>query len=84
MIDVNSSSVLSALSVCVDHSRSADVRRSDQLDTHPPFIAEGGYYREEAIMLLRRFYMSENQNGASTSASASASTSLHPCIMLHG
>lgn len=32
-------------------------------DTHPPFRAEGGYYREEAIMLLRRFYMSENQNG---------------------
>jgi hypothetical protein len=50
--------------MCVDHS--ADVRRSDQLDTHPPFVAEGGYYREEAIMLLRRFYMSENQNGALT------------------
>lgn len=33
------------------------------LDTHPPFVAEGGYYREEAIMMLRRFYMSENQNG---------------------
>ncbi|RSH95182.1 tRNA(adenine34) deaminase [Saitozyma podzolica] len=39
-----------------------DVNSSDQLDTHPPFVAEGGYYREEAIMLLRRFYMSENQN----------------------
>lgn len=33
------------------------------LDTHEPFKAEGGYYREEAIMLLRRFYLSENQNG---------------------
>ena len=35
----------------------------EMLDTHPPFVAEGGFYREEAIMLLRRFYMSENQNG---------------------
>lgn len=33
------------------------------INTHLPFVAEGGYYREEAIMLLRRFYMSENQNG---------------------
>ncbi|ORX39152.1 cytidine deaminase-like protein, partial [Kockovaella imperatae] len=39
-----------------------DVNSSDSLNTHPAFVAEGGYYREEAIMLLRRFYMSENQN----------------------
>ncbi|CAD6588447.1 MAG: diacylglycerol O-acyltransferase 1 [Tremellales sp. Tagirdzhanova-0007] len=39
-----------------------DVNTSELLDTHPPYVAEGGYYREEAIMLLRRFYMSENQN----------------------
>ncbi len=32
------------------------------LDTNPSFEAVGGYYREDAIMLLRRFYMSENQN----------------------
>ena len=35
----------------------------EQLNTHPPYVAQGGYFREEAIMLLRRFYMSENQNG---------------------
>lgn len=35
------------------------------LNSHPAFVAEGGYYREEAIMLLRRFYMSENSNGKS-------------------
>jgi len=30
---------------------------------HPPFKAEGGLRREEAIMLLRRFYLTENVNG---------------------
>ncbi|GMK55762.1 hypothetical protein CspeluHIS016_0208180 [Cutaneotrichosporon spelunceum] len=39
-----------------------DVSTSDMLDTNPAFEAVGGYLREEAIMLLRRFYMSENQN----------------------
>lgn len=33
------------------------------LDTHPAYEAVGGYYREEAIMMLRRFYMSENTSG---------------------
>lgn len=39
-----------------------DVSTSKMLDTNVSFEAVGGYYREEAIMLLRRFYMSENQN----------------------
>ncbi|EJT46141.1 tRNA specific adenosine deaminase [Trichosporon asahii var. asahii CBS 8904] len=39
-----------------------DVSTSSMLDTNVSFEAVGGYYREEAIMLLRRFYMSENQN----------------------
>ena len=30
---------------------------------HPPYSAVGGYCREEAILLLRRFYVSENVNG---------------------
>lgn len=29
----------------------------------PPLIAQGGVLREEAIMLLRRFYIQENQKG---------------------
>lgn len=29
------------------------------------FVALGGYLREEAIMLLRRFYITENSNGSS-------------------
>jgi len=29
---------------------------------HPPYEAIGGYCREEAIMMLRRFYMTENTN----------------------
>jgi tRNA-specific adenosine deaminase 2 len=31
---------------------------------HPPFDATDGYCREEAIMILRRFYVTENTNGA--------------------
>jgi tRNA-specific adenosine deaminase 2 len=30
---------------------------------HPPFDATDGYCREEAIMILRRFYITENTNG---------------------
>lgn len=51
----------------------AKLTRSEKVDTHLPFRAEGGYYREEAIMLLRRFYMSENQNGTSHINSANGS-----------
>ncbi|KAI0074480.1 cytidine deaminase-like protein [Panus rudis PR-1116 ss-1] len=29
---------------------------------HPPYKAEGGYLREQAIMVLRRFYITENTN----------------------
>lgn len=39
------------------------VNTSPMLDTHKSFEAVGGYYRDEAIMLLRKFYMSENVNG---------------------
>ena len=37
---------------------------SPALINAPPYEALGGYYRAEAIMLLRRFYLSENANGA--------------------
>ncbi|TFK43091.1 cytidine deaminase-like protein [Crucibulum laeve] len=30
--------------------------------THPHYRATGGYYRDEAIMILRRFYITENTN----------------------
>jgi hypothetical protein len=30
---------------------------------HPPFKATDGHCREEAIMILRRFYVTENTNG---------------------
>ncbi|KAF8727172.1 hypothetical protein AX14_007540 [Amanita brunnescens Koide BX004] len=29
---------------------------------HPPYTATGGYCREEAIIILRRFYITENMN----------------------
>lgn len=30
--------------------------------SHPPYKASGGYYDAEAIMILRRFYITENTN----------------------
>ncbi|KDN48206.1 cytidine deaminase-like protein [Tilletiaria anomala UBC 951] len=33
-----------------------------ELGSAPPYEAVGGYYREEAILLLRRFYLTENSN----------------------
>ena len=29
----------------------------------PPYPVYGGFFREEAIMLLRRFYIQENEKG---------------------
>ena len=44
--------------------------RVDMVDSlehpkHPPFDATDGHCREEAIMILRRFYVTENTNGIS-------------------
>ncbi|PWN41321.1 tRNA specific adenosine deaminase [Ceraceosorus guamensis] len=36
----------------------------------PPFVAVGGYYREEAIMLLRKFYLTENVNAPNPKSKA--------------
>jgi hypothetical protein len=41
---------------------------------HPAYKATGGYLREEAIMVLRRFYITENTNGE-----CSANTLPLPC-----
>ncbi|KAL7412967.1 cytidine deaminase-like protein [Mrakia frigida] len=38
------------------------VNEDPVMDSFQPFRAWGGYYREEAIMMLRRFYLSENAN----------------------
>ncbi|RAH82964.1 cytidine and deoxycytidylate deaminase zinc-binding domain protein [Aspergillus japonicus CBS 114.51] len=32
------------------------------LSIDPPYVVHGGLFREEAIMLLRRFYIQENEN----------------------
>lgn len=31
---------------------------------HPGYKAVGGFCREEAILILRRFYVTENTNGS--------------------
>lgn len=36
---------------------------SPQLKNAPSYEAVGGYFREDAIMLLRRFYLTENVYG---------------------
>jgi tRNA-specific adenosine deaminase 2 len=33
--------------------------------SHPSYCVSGGYLREEAILILRRFYITENTNGSS-------------------
>jgi hypothetical protein len=38
---------------------------SDKIPTQQGFPAYGGYYREEAILALRRFYITSNTNGTS-------------------
>ncbi|KAF8628800.1 hypothetical protein AX15_003715 [Amanita polypyramis BW_CC] len=37
---------------------------------HPPYTAVGGYCREEAIMVLRRFYITENANAPAPKSKA--------------
>lgn len=39
---------------------------SPRLLYSPPYPAVGNYRREEAIMLLRRFYITENTSGPSS------------------
>jgi tRNA-specific adenosine deaminase 2 len=42
-----------------------DIIVSVKHPVHPSYLATGGYLREEAIMILRRFYVTENTNGIS-------------------
>lgn len=51
--------------LCPTRGRQAEMiaLNSPVIDPYKPFQAWGGYYRDEAIMLLRRFYLSENSNG---------------------
>jgi len=35
-----------------------------QHPSHPSYKATGGYLREEAVLILRRFYITENTNGS--------------------
>jgi hypothetical protein len=37
----------------------------DSPSIDPPYPVYGGYFREESIMLLRRFYVQENEKGKS-------------------
>ena len=39
------------------------IHASKELPYNPPYESVGGYLREEAIMILRRFYMTENAKG---------------------
>lgn len=39
-----------------------DINTTPKLDSHDEYDAYGGYFREEAIMMLRRFYLTQNSN----------------------
>lgn len=45
---------------------------------HPPYRATGGYLREEAILILRRFYITENTNGIQPFRKSDLVHSPHP------
>jgi len=67
---IHSECVLLLLLVSIPRVRAnAMLPRSPRLLYAPPYPAVGGYRREEAIMLLRRFYISENTSGASCALS---------------
>lgn len=45
------------------HMRSTLLITTSSPSVNPPYDATGGIFREEAIMLLRRFYVQENEKG---------------------
>ncbi|GBC01882.1 hypothetical protein RclHR1_04370003 [Rhizophagus clarus] len=38
-----------------------NIHQDPQLVLHPAYQCEGGYYRDDSIMLLRKFYIRENE-----------------------
>ncbi|KAI6153205.1 hypothetical protein BKA82DRAFT_4086900 [Pisolithus tinctorius] len=60
VLGVNAPSVISSLSLfSLDFP---PVPRSSEHPIHPAYDAIGGYLREEAMMVLRRFYVTQNAN----------------------
>ena len=53
-------SILSRSFAVVEESR-CNAKVSPSID--PPYPVHGGIFRDEAIMLLRRFYIQENEKG---------------------
>lgn len=59
----------------------------EALVSSPPYEALGGYYREEAIMLLRRFYLTENSNAPNPRSKAKRVLKTEvqpPGVSMHG
>jgi hypothetical protein len=56
---------LFGLSACLRCLTGVGDVSSDMIPTQKGFPAYGGYYREEAILALRRFYITSNTNGRS-------------------
>lgn len=61
VLGVNAPSVISSLSL-FSPDFLPPVPRSSEHPIHPAYDAIGGYLREEAIMVLRRFYVTQNAN----------------------
>ena len=40
-----------------------DIANDPSPGIEPPYVVHGGIFREEAIMLLRRFYVQQNDKG---------------------
>lgn len=59
----------------------------EALVSSPPYEAVGGYFREEAIMLLRRFYLTENSNAPNPRSKAKRVLKTEvqpPGVSMHG
>ncbi|KAI5995535.1 cytidine deaminase-like protein [Pisolithus albus] len=67
VLGVNAPSVTSFLFILLLPTSSSDLSssclpRSSEHPVHPAYDAIGGFLREEAIMILRRFYVTQNTN----------------------
>lgn len=62
VLGVNEESVFSSL-LAKYHAHLDPIHNRLPHPVHPGYIAKGGFCREEAIMILRRFYITENVNG---------------------
>jgi hypothetical protein len=56
---------------------------SPHLTLHPPYPSQLGYYREDAILLMRKFYLRENTHGQCPRTHNLYFTTYYVCYLTH-